>query len=316
MTDNKSRKKKGKVGRPPKEKPFHAKPRHGVVDEPSESKAVIEFVYDIPTIMKKIWGLFKSLGVDRVQCICKRAEIILWAKCHYGKNKVRVKFDCSKVNQYYVEKPLDIGFCSQDIEPIMNMIDKTYSTINFAVLDGQARKNFWIICKNESMIDEHHKIDVVSDYEKMSNEEEFLFEDHKIHFTLRGRYFKKTVSDMKTMSKKMFIVKNGVQPLMFKYDSNQKKVESTHVVRNNESIDLYSGVAEDEYFRVGFVLDTVKPFSSVFSDDHIKIFADENYDLLFVSSMDGGTVEIRILTEIIRNKPKDQEPEDCDEDDA
>ena len=302
-TEKKTKKKKGRVGRPPKERPKNVKPRHGIVDSPSEKTAIVEFIYDVPFVMKKIWSLFKSLGVDRIQFICRPDSIIMWAKCHHGKNRVRIKFDCNKVNQYYVKDEIDIGFCSQDLEPIMNMIDKTYHIVNFAILDGQAQKNFWVVFKNESLIDEHHKIDVVGEYDHMDSEEEFLDEDHKIKFVLKGRYFKKTIADIKTMSKKMFITKNGNYSLMFKYNSDQNKVESTHVIRDSESIKLRSTVGEHEMFRVGFLLDTVKPFSSVFSDDYIRIHADENKDLLFISTMDRGAIEIRILSEIIRDKP-------------
>lgn len=297
------KKKKGRPGRPRKNIPKAPYPRHGISNKPTDPSHFMEFLYDKPMIIKKIWTLFKSMAVDKIQWIFKEKNLIMTATDHIGKSRIRICIDCNKVNHYYVQEESDIGILSRDVESILNMIDRTYHTISALSKKGCTQKDIWLINKNESEIDETHKIDVIGQYPKIKNENQFVDEDYQLEFTLDGRYFKKMISDIKSISQTLTIRQDGKdEALSFEYISNTKSVQSIHIARNKKKINLKSNIGEDSTFRVSFYLDYVKPLSSAFLGDKIIVKADENKPLMFIASMDNNTIEIRILTDIINER--------------
>jgi len=83
-------------GRPrkiPKKEPI---PRKGL-SNPTNDDSMMEFLYDLPLLIKKIIVFFKSLAAAQIQIIFRPSEIIFYAEDHYKKSKIRVKIDGSKL---------------------------------------------------------------------------------------------------------------------------------------------------------------------------------------------------------------------------
>lgn len=298
-------KKKKRPGRPRKTPLREPRPRNGIVDKPKDENNFIEFLYDKPLIFKKLWQYFKLMAVDKIQMIFRLNEIILWSEDHHKKSKMRIKISGDKVNHYYSSEELDIGMTCKNPELIMSTIDKTYTSILFLSKISYTQKDIRIILNNEIEIDESHRIELIGEYDKIENEEQFLDSEYTIKFELPGRYFKKMISDIRAFSDQITIRQDGKgEPLIFEYMKSDKKIKSYHIVRNNNSINFSSKLQDDDTFRVSFKIDYVKPISSALLSENIIIYAHESKPLMFSILMDKSTVEIKILTEIIDERNK------------
>jgi hypothetical protein len=297
--------KKKRPGRPRKTPLREPRPRNGIVAIPKDETNFIEFLYDKPLIFKKIWQYFKLMAVDKIQIIFRKTEIILWGEDHHKKSKMRIKINANKINHYYCSEELDIGMSCKNPEIIMNTIDKSYTSILFLSKINYTQKDIRIILNNEIEIDESHRIELIGEYDKISNETQFLDEDYTIKFQLPGRYFKKMISDIRAFSDQITIRQDSPEdPLIFEYTKNDKKIKSYHIVRNNKTINFSSKLKADDTFRVSFKIDYVKPISSALLSENITIYAHENKPLMFSILMDKNTMELKILTEIIDDRGK------------
>jgi len=291
---------KKRPGRPRKTPLREPRPRNGIVIKPKEPTNFIEFLYDKPLIFKKLWQYFKLMAVDKIQIIFRVSEIILWCEDHHKKSKMRIKINADKVNHYFCDSELDLGMSCKNPELVMSTIDKSYTSILFLSKQGYTQKDIRIILNNEIEIDESHKIELIGEYKKISNENMFLDTDYTIKFELPGKYFKKMISDIRAFSDQITIRQDGVdEPLIFEYTKSDKKIKSYNIVRNNKMIKFESNLKEDETFNVSFKIDYVKPISSAMLSENIVIYAHESKPLMFSVLMDKGTLELKILTEII-----------------
>ena len=60
--------------------------------------------------------------------------------------------------------------------------------------------------KNDIDIDENHKIELIGEYDHLDSiREKFDDQDYRIKFNLPGKYFKKTISDIKSFSDQLTI---------------------------------------------------------------------------------------------------------------
>lgn len=290
-------------GRPRKTPPRTPRPKIGIVSEPADSRHFIEFLYDKPLIFKKLWQYFKLMAVDKIHMLFTKQHIMMWCTDHHKKSRMRIKINCSEVNHYYCHSELDIGLFCKNPELIMGTIDKTYNSILLLSTVDNAQKNIQIVLKNDIDIEENHKVELIGEYERMENDEQFNDEDYTVKFKLQGRYFKKTITDIRSFSDQITIKQDSrEEPIMLEYIKHDKKIKSLHTMMNSKSINLRSKLAEDESFRTSFKIDYVKPISSALLSESIEIYADENKPLMFIIQMDDKAVEMKILTEIIDNR--------------
>lgn len=292
--------KKKRPGRPRKTPIREPRPRNGIVPQPKDPQDFVEFLYDKPLIFRKLWQYFKLMAVDKIQIIFRKQEIIIWGEDHHKKSEMRIRIDAENVNHYFASEELDIGVSCNDPELVMSTIDKTYTSILFLSKVNYTQKDIRIILNNEIEIDESHTIELIGEYDKLTNEDKFLDMDYTIKFDLPGRYFKKMISDIRGFSDQITIRQDGVnEPLIFEYVKRNKKIKSYNIVRNNKAINFESKLQDDDTFRVSFNIDYVKPISSALLSETITIYAHENKPLMFDVTMDKNTIGLRILTEII-----------------
>jgi len=295
--------KKNKPGRPRKNPVKDPQPINGIVINPKDKDNFIEFLYDKPLLFKKLWQYFKLMAVNNLHIIFRNSEVILWGEDHHKKSKMRIKIDTNKINHYFCKEEIDIGILCKNPELIMATIDKTYNSIVFISKMGYNQKDIRIILKNDIEIDETHIIELIGEYDKMSNEKMFLDKDYTIKFELPGKYFKKMISDIRSFSDQITIRQDSpTGPLIFEYTKSDKKVKSYHIVRNNKIIKFKSKLKNDETFRVSFKIDYVKPISSALLSENIIMYVHENKPLMFSIVMDNGTIGLTILTDIIDNR--------------
>lgn len=302
----KNKKGPGRPRKTPKKEPI---PRKGISKNAMATDGFIEVLYDQPVIFKKIFQFFKAIAASQIQVIFRPKEIIMYTQDHYQKSKIRVKIDANKINHYYCKDTIDIGLSSKELELILNKIDKEYSSIILISYLSSKQRSVDLILDNDMQIDEIHTIDLITPNYKMENEIEFVDENYTIKFELPSKYFRKTVNDIKTMSSELSITQEDLNsPLIFEYLTPNKKIQSKHTVKNNEKIKLQSGLTEDsESFRVDIKIDYLKPIASSQIAEEVAILVDENKYLMTKSYIDNKTVEIKTLTEIIDERPEEND---------
>lgn len=300
---NTVKKKNRRPGRPRKNPIKKSKPRNGISKTPSMENNYIEFIYDKPIILKKMAQFFKLMAVEKLQIIFQKDKITFWAKDHHMKNKILITINANKLNHYYCHSKTDIGLICKDLELILYKIDKTYTSVCIVSQKGYTQKNLLILLKNEIDIDERHQIEIIGSYPKLHDESIFYYNKFCIKFNLPGKYFKKMITDIKSFSDVLSICQHEKgDPLKFEYVTRNKKIKSTNIVNNKNTINFISNLKDDDSFRISFVVDYVKPISSSTLSDIITLYCNESQPLLFIIKADDETFEARILTEIIDDR--------------
>jgi len=290
-------------GRPrknPKKEPIQKK---GISKTPINPDEHMEFLYDQPLILKKIFQFFKLLSATQIQIIFRPFDIIFYAIDHHNVSKIRVKIDAKKLNHYYCRSPITVGISSKDMELILNKVDKDYTSIIILSTNGSTQRNITIILENDMQINEIHTIELIGHYNKMEDETIFNDEDYVISFNFPSKYFRKTINDIKSMSSQLSIIQeDNKSPLVFEYLTQNKKIQSKHIVKQQEKIRLLSDLEDSDSFRVDVKIDYINPISKAQIADDIYILVDENKPFMTKTYIDDKTIEIKTITEIIDNR--------------
>jgi hypothetical protein len=295
----------GRPRKTPKKEPI---PRKGISNKPTNVDDHIEVLYDHPVILKKIFQFFKSLAAAQIQILFRQKDIVFYAEDHHKKSKIYVKIDASKLNHYYCKSELDIGISAKEIELILNKVDKEYSSMVLLSTIGNIHRSITMVLENDMRIDEIHTIDLIGQYSKMENEEDFTNEDYMIKFQFPSKYFRKTINDIKTMSSQLSITQEDSEsPLVFEYLTPNKKIQSKHTVKDSAKIKLESNIDDDSSFRVDLKVEFIKPISAAQIADEVCILVDEKKSFMTKAFIDEGTIEIKTLTEIIDDRPEDDD---------
>ena len=295
----------GRPRKTPKKEPLV---RKGISKTPTNVDDHIEFLYDQPVLLKKIFQFFKSLAAAQIQIMFRPKDVVFYAEDHHKKSRIRIRIDASKLNHYYCKSVLDIGVASKDLELILNKVDKEYSSVVILSSIGSTQRSITLVLDNDIQIDEIHTIDLIGQYNKMENEEKFTDEDYAVKFQLPSKYFKKTIGDIKTMSSQLSITQeDNESPLVFEYLTPNKKIQSKHTVKDSNKIKLTSNLESGESFRVDVKIDYIKPISAAQIADEVIIMTDENKAFMTKAYIDNEAIEIKTLTEIIDDRPDDDD---------
>ena len=292
-------------GRPRKAPCREMIPRKGISVKPTNSESCIELLHDNPALFKKIITFFKTTATHNVQVIFRPKEIIIYAKDHYEKSRIRICIDATKINHYYCKGALDIGIALKDLEVLLNKVDRDYKAVILYSTTNNTQKNIILSFMNEMDIDEIHTIDLIGQYNHMDNEHEFLDESHMIRFEWPNKYFRKTINDIRTISSQLSITQDDkALPLTIEYVSENKKIHSKYNIKNPAKIKLQSKLQEGDTFRVEIKLDYIKSISTSHIADDIIIFLDEKKTFMTKAFIDkDNAIEIKTVTEIINIRP-------------
>ena len=281
-------------------------PRAGISKKPNDPDNHIELIYDQPIIMKKIFQFFKSIAASQIQIIFRPKDVIFYATDHHGKSKIRLRIDAEKLNNYYCKSVIDIGIDTKPMELVLNKVDKDYKSMLMYSDNNSLNKHLVIVLENNMDIYEMHNIDLISLYNKMEDESAFDETDYTIRFNFPSKYFKKTISDIKSISNLLSInQEDNESPIVFEYCTANNRMKSKHTLKNKEKIGLVSKLREGDSFRVDISIEYIKPISSSQIADDIVILLDENRDFMTMATIDNGTIEIKTLTEIVDDRPEE-----------
>ena len=291
---------KKKPGRPRKFPVKNVVKKTGLSNKPLNEEHLVEFVYDNPLSLKKIFCLFKSMYITEL-CIEFKQDIIEFTTVdHLKKSFIKVVIYCKNTNFYYCGEVIKIYVNPNNLEKIIQVLDKNYISIAFVLKAVSSRSILNIIYKNETEIDEFREIDLIKPNSGFIVPS-FSDEGYTIKFMLSCKYFKKLVTDTGIFADILTIEKIGKNPIMFIHTSNDKSVKTRHIVQSEKNIQLVSMISEDEIFSSSVHIEYIKPLSSAMVSDNVYISVDNSKNMIFRSEIDKKTIEVFINTAIIRN---------------
>lgn len=293
--------KKKKPGRPRKKPLKKPLKRNGINTSPLNTDNCIEMIYDMPSVFKRIFTLFKSMAVKEICLEFKEKTIDILTTDHLKKSHIKVIINCEKINHYYCKEPIKSYLNPKNMEKIIQVLDKNYMSIAFVLNTITNRSILNIIFKNEIKIDEYREIDLIQSSNNVFDIS-FNTDNYPIKFDLPGKYFKKFINDISSFSDTLTINKIGSTPLTFSYTSKDKTVKSKHIVQSPESIKLISLVSDDDIFSSSVQIDYIKPLSSSLLSDYVSIAADTHKNMIFKVGVDNNTVEILVNTNTVKLK--------------
>lgn len=293
--------KKKKPGRPRKKPLKKPLKRNGISGSPLNIENCVEMIYDMPSVFKRIFTLFKSMAVKEICMEFKEHTIDILTTDHLKKSHIKVVIKCDKINHYYCKEPIKSYLNPKNMEKIIQVLDKNYMSIAFVLKSITNRSVLNIIFKNDIKIDEFREIDLI----QASNtifDISFDSINYPIKFVLPSKYFKKFINDIGSFSDTLTIDKIGCSSLTFSYTSKDKTVKSKHIVQSPESIELVSLVSDDDIFSSSIQIDYIKPLSSSLLSDYVSIAADTHKNMIFKVDVDNKTIEILVNTNTIKLK--------------
>ncbi len=300
-------KKKNKVGRPKKKIEVQESDKFGIVTEPEfDPLNEVEFTYNIPGTIKKIYNVFKSIKGQNIQIIFNSDSIIFYTKKNDKTNThIKVIINANHVGKYYCKTPeTTIGITFSNFESVVKSIDSNTSKISFVV--GQNSGKLDIIIKETTLeTTTKHTRPIIYKFEKLTSEIDTFFneeDDYKINMTLPAKSFKSITSSINIEDSKTIKIRQygNTENLTFEYNI----LNSSTVVKefsNSSKVNLVSKLEEDELFII--IMNTIylNCISSFKLDSDITLFMDEQKLFMTKSVLDDGAVEIKTLTPIQTN---------------
>lgn len=292
---------KRSVGRPRLIQRVDPLPKLGIVVEPSNNDNLVELSYDNVSVFKKIFSLLKLMNVKEINIQFNTNYTKIFGIDHLEKNLINIKINSNKLNHYYCEYPINITLDPKNLDKITQKIDKNYNLFSMILKKNTFRNNLIIILYNKVLsIDESHIINLIENdvdlhpfYEKTLD-----YNIYPLKFELTGKYFKKLINDVSIFSEIFTIEKVNKSPLQFIYKNINNTIKGYNQCKDDAKIKLQSTISNDEIFSVSVRIDYIKSLSNALLSDTIKIYADNENDLVFNLLIDNGVFEIIIYTTI------------------
>lgn len=321
---NNKPKEKKRPGRPKKRPAKVIIARLGIVQEPSNLTVsnpgmlnIFEIVYDNPLMFKKIFALFKAMSVEIIRMKLEPEYVKLYAVDHIGANEIYIRVNGKKMNRYYASKPLEFGLNPNNVQKILQTLNKDNSKIYLYTQAQHERTKIKIGLSNDEIEEESiYTVDQEPlEFYAWAVESALELEpQYSLKFDLPFRYFKKKVTDFKLLGDVMKIEKCGTGNLRLSYNFTNKKGDQNTFYKNATKINLKSDVADDEIFSTSVYLDDVKPLAGSLISDSIRIAACIDKKIIFTMYLDqdekpskekiSGTerCEIKVLTRIVETR--------------
>ena len=242
-TKKTSGKKKG-PGRPRKTPKKEPMARLGISDNPNSPENCVEIVYDLPMFIKKIKGFFKNLAAETIEYVYTPQRVYMYVRDHLKNSIVQVILHGDKLPFYYCDGVYHHIVNRTGLDKIFNMVDGDYDSVVYILEKGDHYGHITLTFTHNMGVHETHTIPVgtPNDETAVTDEEKEKFEkqdEYVLSFEFPGKFFKKVVSDIKSMSETVAITQNSkASHLVFVYNSGNKKINSNHTFTDDKKIDL------------------------------------------------------------------------------
>jgi len=290
-------------GRPPSKPITPHIEQCGIVEAPSDATNSFELLYKDPSIFKAIFTFFKNLKTHDIFVHCDPKGMKFFGRDRSKISRVCAYIDGSKVNWYYCDGEIQIGFNREHVEGVFTSIDKSFYKIMLTYSREDA-DNFNVTFKDPELDKEcRYRVatsNLEPDAELFSIQEDTCdtsLTQFPVQFSLTNKQLKKTISDAGNYISSIIIEKFEHEPLRFSY-SKIGIICYDEIYHDSKKIKLESDVKQGQQFRCPIKLANIKSFSSSMITDAIRILCREDADILFKSSIDDQTLIIYTLTKL------------------
>ncbi len=291
--------KKRGPGRPRINKPHKKIPRNGIVNHPTifgpnapdALKPIVEISYENPFMFKKIFNLFKGMGADSFNIKFEKNYALLYTKDHLMKSIVYVIIRGERINSYYRGEPLAIKLSNNNIQKVLQTVNKGYGKITIYTTKQFKNKSLYVIMHddeldgdsiNEFEIDSTVVDQDVKDINQIIKDEE----TYPIKIEMPFKAFKRKINEMLPMTERVRFVKNSTGPLYIQLDFGNSRGNQKFRFSNPAKVNLRSTVDDDTVFNAPLNLSYIKPLAASLISDTINISLDSKKDAIFTSLLD------------------------------
>lgn len=291
-----------KPGRPPIFQKKEIIERKGIVETPNFDTNVMELIYDVPIIFKKIFNLFKLMDVKEIKINFTDVAVNIITTDHLEKNINHLTINCAKLIHYYCAYPITVTLDAKNIEKVIQKLDKTYHTITMISKEVSYRSEILIIFKNTDIdMEEYHIVNLIeTEHIEAINYNIVDYENYPIQFQLSSKLFKKIITDISSFSNTFTIEKIKGIALQFSCMTPTKTIKIRHIYKNENKIKLKSKIADDDIFSVSTKIDYIKALSNSLIGENIEFFIDKENDMVFRINIDNSAFNLTIYTKIIK----------------
>lgn len=311
--DSDEEKPKRGPGRPPNKPRQDTIPRKGISKAPTFPNSCVEMMYTHPTYIKKIMDFFQNIRSTNAHITFETDHVIFFSNDEKAENNVQrlyVRINASRLNHYYCLTPTTICVPVQELSKTLKKIDKNYISMLIMLRNDAKYRCIEMTLENVLGVEELYNIETVGLTAPLSPQilQEFQDETHTVHFTIPSQTLKKIVVDIHSMSKQMsFSQPDAESPVVLEYSTSNRKTKCKYSFKNLDKMDFVSTLGDDT-LRVDVQVDNLVPLIKQCISQNTQIFIDENKKLLLKAILDEGTIEFKMMTNIIDQRTQAIEP--------
>ena len=293
------------VGRPRNDTSKCKIARQGIVYEPSDQDNAIELYFAIPAVFKKLYSLYKNIGVQQIYIKFDAKEVSFIAQAFSDETIAKTSIDCTKAHRYYCQTPVELIVSREASEKVINRIDpKFFDSITFVVKKFTAEINEMIIILNNPNLDSvsTHKLNLtmVKDYPIV---DDWSTIKYPLNFRLKRQEFKKYTSDIESIADTLTIQKMGKYNMKFNYSKEGGILCVSDVFTNSAKIQMDSKLTDKEIVAATVKISEIKAISNSQIADEVIIYVDNTRKIMLKFYMDEA-----ITTKVLINIENYRQP--------
>lgn len=290
---------KKRPGRPKGEPKLPTTNINGVVDTPSDSENIIELIYCVPILFKKILLLMKQYEVGEINFIFSKESITMLAVDRVGKSIINILINGNNLNHYYCKSQISVFITRSNLETSIGQLNKNHDKLTF-ILRENYRSIMYIIVHDEEYNNEN--IYEISVCQSKSNEIiEEIPRNFAITFTMSMQHFKAVINNARRTGDIMAIQKTQDKTLQLT-TLNTQKVTWTNIYNDSNKLLLVNNLAENEILSVSVEIEYIRPIANSNIGNYVNISCGHSDKLLIIvllySIKSEPTCTINVITNI------------------
>ncbi len=294
---------KKKPGRPKKKIEAVQIAVHGIVEAPTVAGNILELVYSVPSLFKKIFQLFKAFEVSEIRLNFTKEGLNITTQDHLNKSTIYTTIDGACMNLYYCRDTVEICVKRNELETIFSTLTKSQYKTTFALRENNFRSILYVtILDTEYNSAEIFEVNVVRP-ENVIQQYNDNDTNYPLRFSMSSKYFKTKIAAIRKRSPVITIQKTGESPMEWTYDACKNTPAWSEKFTDVAKLNMRSNIAEDDILLVSLILDYIRPFSNSNIGEDVHIAIDKQEKISFMSEIDKKDLDrhaatVKIFTEI------------------
>jgi hypothetical protein len=128
---------------------------HGVVEHPDDEQNVTEFLYQTPSVIRKLINMLKTYYVHVITFDFTIDSLIITASDHTSRVPIIVSFNCNDVLRYYCRQPFKISMNRVYLDKIASTITYDYNTVSLTSNAQNYHSTLQILFSSNEIYDQY-----------------------------------------------------------------------------------------------------------------------------------------------------------------